>query len=207
LELGVALLWCLAWKRFWPALVHSPGAAAAFVDLAGLMSLLWLLVALAVLDAEHFWLPNRIIFPGILLGLVFTTLHELFANHFDSTVKPLRALFITVVSTVLAAGIILTIRWVYWLVRRQEGIGMGDAKLMAMLGAWLGFPGALLAFVIGVVLGAGFALVVLALPRRNSESWATTKLPLGTFLSIGGIVSALWGQAMLSAYLHWSGLR
>ncbi len=83
---------------------------------------------------------------------------------------------------------------------------MGDAKLMAMLGAWLGLPGALLAFGIGIVLGAIFALLVLARPRRGSEAWATTRLPLGTFLSIGGIVSALWGQQILAAYLRWSGL-
>ena len=60
-----------------------------------------------------------------------------------------------------AAGLILLIRWIYWLVRRREGIGLGDAKLMAMLAAWLGLPGALLSFAIGVVLGAIAALVVL----------------------------------------------
>ena len=106
----------------------------------------------------------------------------------------------------MGAGLILLIRWIYWLLRRQEGIGMGDAKLMAMLGAWLGLPGALLAFLFGMLLGAAFAVVLLALPRRGAERWATTKLPLGTFLSIGGIVSALWGYAIITAYLRWSGL-
>jgi leader peptidase (prepilin peptidase)/N-methyltransferase len=79
---------------------------------------------------------------------------------------------------------------------------------MAMLGAWLGLPGALLAFAIGVVLGALVAFVVLAVPaaRRGTESWALTKLPLGTFLCIGGIVSGLWGPQIIEAYLRWSGL-
>jgi len=106
-----------------------------------------------------------------------------------------------------AAALILLIRWVYWLIRRHEGIGLGDAKLMAMLAAWLGLPGALLSFGLGVVLGALVAIVLLLVPsaQRDSKSWALSKLPLGTFLCIGGIVSSLWGQQMLAAYLRWAG--
>jgi leader peptidase (prepilin peptidase)/N-methyltransferase len=108
---------------------------------------------------------------------------------------------------VAAAGLILLIRWVYWLIRRREGIGLGDAKLMALLAAWLGLPQALLAFGLGVVLGALVALVFLAAPsaRRDSEKWALSKLPLGTFLCFGGIVSSLWGGPIIAAYLHWAG--
>lgn len=78
---------------------------------------------------------------------------------------------------------------------------------MALLAAWLGLPGALLAFALGVVLGALVALVLLAIPKskNQSESWSLTKLPLGTFLCIGGIISSLWGQPIIAAYLHWSG--
>jgi len=98
-------------------------------------------------------------------------------------------------------------RWLYWLLRHREGVGLGDAKLMAMLAAWLGLEGALLSFVIGVVLGAVVAIVLLVSPavRRDQERWAQTKLPLGTFLCVGGIVSALWGEPIIHAYLHWAG--
>jgi leader peptidase (prepilin peptidase)/N-methyltransferase len=86
-------------------------------------------------------------------------------------------------------------------------VGLGDAKLMALLAAWLGLPQALLAFAVGVMLGSLAAMVVLLVPkaRRESGSWAASKLPLGTFLCIGGIVSSLWGQPILSAYLRWAG--
>ena len=104
-----------------------------------------------------------------------------------------------------AAGLILLIRWIYWLIRKREGIGLGDAKLMAMLGAWLGLPGALLSFGIGVMLGAMVGVVVLIRGRRDGESVALTKLPLGTFLCIGGIVSSLWGQQIIGAYMRWAG--
>jgi leader peptidase (prepilin peptidase)/N-methyltransferase len=106
-----------------------------------------------------------------------------------------------------AAALVLLIRWLYWLIRRREGIGLGDAKLMALLAAWLGLPGALLAFGLGVVLGAAVALVLLAIPAEstNTGGWALKKLPLGTFLCIGGIVSGLWGQPIIHAYLRWAG--
>jgi leader peptidase (prepilin peptidase)/N-methyltransferase len=102
----------------------------------------------------------------------------------------------------------LLIRWLYKIIRKREGMGLGDAKLMAMLAAWLGLEGALLAFGLGAILGSIAALALLAVPaaRSGSESWGGMKLPFGTFLCIGGIVSALWGQPMINAYLRWAGL-
>jgi leader peptidase (prepilin peptidase)/N-methyltransferase len=107
-------------------------------------------------------------------------------------------------SAAVAAGLILLIRWTYWLIRRREGIGLGDAKLMAMLGAWLGLSGALLSFGIGGVVGAAFA-VVAVVARRDSDDWIVAKLPLGTFLCIGGIISALWGGPIIDMYKTWAG--
>jgi leader peptidase (prepilin peptidase)/N-methyltransferase len=107
---------------------------------------------------------------------------------------------------IAAAGVVLLIRWAYWLLRRREGIGLGDAKLMAMLAAWLGWQGALLGFVLGVLVGAAVAMVALIVPAaRGGERWGLMKLPLGTFLCIGGIVSGLWGPRIIAAYLRWAG--
>ena len=86
-------------------------------------------------------------------------------------------------------------------------MGLGDAKLMALLAAWLGLPGALLSFALGVFLGAIFAVGLFAVPNRSDkpEPWILTKLPFGTFLCIGGIISALWGQPIIAYYLRWAG--
>jgi leader peptidase (prepilin peptidase)/N-methyltransferase len=167
-----------------------------------------LLTALAVLDAENLWLPDWLTLPGTLLGFICTILKERAHFEFERANPPLTlGVFDCLLAIFAGAGLILLIRWVYWLVRRREGIGMGDAKLMAMLGAWLGLQGALLAFFVGVVLAAVAAVVLLAVPavRRSSESWAASKLPLGTFLCIGGIVSSLWGQEIIAGYLRWAG--
>ncbi len=162
--------------------------------------------------------PTRLTLPGILGGIIVAALRRYFFDGSIITPVTFANLLCFVVyanfwlerflATLAAAGVILLIRWVYWLVRRREGIGLGDAKLMAMLGAWLGLSGALLSFAIGVLLGAVFALALLAVPaaRRESDTWLLSKLPLGTFLCIGGIISALWGQPIIATYLRWVGL-
>ncbi|MGA7243753.1 MAG: prepilin peptidase [Terracidiphilus sp.] len=176
------------------------------------MVFIWTLVGLAALDAEYLWLPDWITLSGVAIGFVLTVWRDQFVYGLPGYYvqqPPLasRALG-CLVAIIAAAGIILLIRWTYWLVRRREGIGLGDAKLMAMLGAWLGLSGALLSFAIGILLGDVFALVLLAVPvsRRESDTWQLSKLPLGTFLCVGGIVSALWGQPIIASYLRWVGL-
>lgn len=184
------------------------------------MLFVWVAVALAFLDAEHLWLPDWLTLSAIVLGIAFR-ISVAAMGHYVPTcrdceytrlgcwdcVSPARAAVTSLLSAGVSAALILLIRWTYWLIRRREGIGLGDAKLMAMLGAWLGLSGALLSFAIGVFLGAIFALILLAVPagRRGSETWSAARLPLGTFLCIGGIIGALWGQPIIAAYLHWAG--
>lgn len=184
------------------------------IGLVGQMAFFWFLVALAVLDAENLWLPDWITLPGTVLGIVITLLQVALRPHSPLSVSTepvlftiLRPLFYSATSILLASGLVLLIRGAYWLVRRREGIGLGDAKLMAMLAAWLGFFGALLAFGIGVVLGAivALALITTLSGRGEGKRWALTKLPLGTFLCVGGIVSSLWGPRIMGTYLHWAG--
>ena len=176
---------------------------------------LWLLVALAVLDAENLWLPDWLTLPGIALGIAFKVLdlvlivHQHVADDFENErYGPYGVAVKWLLGILAAAALILLIRWLYKLIRKRDGIGLGDAKLMALLAAWLGLPEALLAFGLGAILGSIAALVVLAVPgaRRGAEGWAASKLPLGTFLCIGGIISALWGQPIIAAYLRWAGL-
>jgi leader peptidase (prepilin peptidase) / N-methyltransferase len=210
-ELAVGVIWGLvAWRSF------DAFFPAEFA--AGMMFFTWSLIALATLDAEYLWLPDALTLPSVAIG---------FCWWFLQRVQIGRALRILsepwqdaeeagkrLLAILAAALLILLIRWTYKLIRKREGIGLGDAKLMAMLAAWLGLPGALLSFFIGVVLGALVALVVLALPSKSMSAveensaapgWWLRKLPLGTFLCIGGIVSALWGQSILAAYLRWAG--
>ena len=218
-ELAVGALWStVAWRGLASATGLVPSDLLLAVVIYGLsqMILLWLLVALSILDFENLWLPDKVTIPGILIGFATTLLYaavnskRVFAFY---GALELRSRFMwdivwqRLLAILAAAGLILLIRLIYWLIRRREGIGLGDAKLMAMLAAWLGLPGALLAFGLGVVLGSIAALVLLLLPaaRKSTEGWAHIKLPLGTFLCVGGIVSSLWGERMIAAYMRWAG--
>jgi leader peptidase (prepilin peptidase)/N-methyltransferase len=215
-ELAVGALWAYsAWSTLGepPPWLNHPlhYPEGPFIEL-GQVFLLWLLVALAALDAEQLWLPNKLTIPGILLGIIQTMLvnrlfHRMFYDFGSPTPPFAPGLLRRLAETVAAAALILLIRWLYKLIRHREGIGLGDAKLMALLAAWLGLPGALLSFFLGAILGSLAALTLLAIPiaRRDSDSWANSKLPLGTFLCIGGIVSSLWGQQILAAYFRWAG--
>ncbi len=209
-ELAVGVLWAISGYQFAvpeSVMGSTHQAVLALLHIAYSAIFYWILVGLAALDAEYLWLPDALTVPGILLGIAFTVLR---LGHFTGAGAHPSLLFLllnTAFSIVAAAGLILLIRWAYWLVRRREGVGLGDAKLMALLAAWLGLPGALLAFALGVVMGAVASLALLAIPavRRDPERWALTKLPLGTFLCIGGAVSGLWGQGIIAAYLRWAG--
>jgi len=220
-ELAVGGLWAIDTWHYFFAVQHLSwtawGLLFLIVCLIGPFLLTWLLVALAALDADHLWLPDKLTLSGILSGVIVAALRRYFfdgsiptpvtfANFFASPL--MRDFWLGRFLAILAAAaLVLLIRWTYKLIRHREGIGIGDAKLMAMLAAWLGLPGALLSFAIGVILGAIVALVMLAVPKsqRGPQAWAITKLPLGTFLCIGGIVSALWGQPILAAYMRYAG--
>jgi leader peptidase (prepilin peptidase)/N-methyltransferase len=215
-ELAVGVLWAtFAWRFLEPLQVSNIASETGIIPphiglipAIATMFFLWMLVGIAVLDAEHLWIADAVTVPGTVLGLGFSVLS---VSVLQVPLREQSGFWMQIGERILAilaaAGIILLIRWVYWLVRRREGMGLGDAKLMALLAAWLGFPGTLLAFGLGVVLGAVAAVVLLAVPsaRRDAESWALSKLPLGTFLCVGGIVSSLWGGQMIAAYLRWAG--
>ena len=226
-ELSVGVLWAVVvWQQISsigslfqsptsPEVVSfSPLFVAQFLGtIFWKMVFTWTLVGLTALDAEFLWLPDWITLSGIAIGFILTVwrnrlVYGLPGYYVQPPPLVSRALG-SLIAILAAGGIILLIRWTYWLIRKREGIGLGDAKLMAMLGAWLGLSGALLSFAIGVLLGAAFALVVLAVPtaRRESDTWLHSKMPLGTFLCVGGLISALWGQPLIAAYLHLVGLR
>jgi leader peptidase (prepilin peptidase)/N-methyltransferase len=219
-EFAMGTLWAyIVWRSLPNLLFPHPFTFYlddAILSMVGTMVFCWIMVALAVLDAEHFWLPDSIILSGIALGCLLFIAHLAMFLLFPLPIGVIgigsgAAWVVTkfLLGILTAGGLILVIRWTYWLIRKREGIGLGDAKLMALLGAWLGLATALLSFAIGVLLGAAFALVVLAIPtaRRESDTWLLSKMPLGTFLCVGGIISALWGQPLIAAYLHFVGLR
>jgi len=224
-ELSVGFTWAVAAWQEVPALYLEGWTRLSIFDAIVFalvkMLLCYLLVGLAVLDAEHLWLPDWYTLGGAALGLPLSLarfgvhliwqdlpLHWSIASGLTSHKAHLFDAFLLWVFGVLAIPIsILTIRWIYRHVRGREGIGLGDVKLMLMLAVWIGFSHALLALMLAILLGFAVALGMLLRPssRAGFETWVTTRLPFGTFLCVGGIVSALWGGEIIHAYLSLAG--
>jgi len=94
-----------------------------------------------------------------------------------------------------AALILLLVRWIYKALRKRDGLGLGDVKLLAMIAAFLGFGPTLLALFVGVLSASLYGVFLIF--RRGAV--AETKLPLGSFLAAGGLLAALFG----SRIIHW----
>ncbi|HUV97441.1 MAG TPA: prepilin peptidase [Acidobacteriaceae bacterium] len=214
IELAVGALWAAAtWQTLAAEGTAFPGTV--LVRTAESFCFYWLLVALAALDAEHFWLPDMLTLPGIAAGFLFTVADGMLNGGLPSSNWPNAAqhgagsaALHSLLAIVGAAAVVGVLRWTYRLIRKREGMGLGDVKLMALLGAWLGFSGALLALVLGVSIGALAAviLLVLAAGKGKNEAIWLQKLPLGTFLCVGGAISGLFGREIIAAYLRMVGL-
>jgi leader peptidase (prepilin peptidase) / N-methyltransferase len=216
-ELAMGGLWAYT---VWQMLMMTPMrnfaalSYTALLNAAALLVFEWLLMGLAALDAENLWLPDRLILPGLFLGLLLSVARPALDTYYISggfdqwqhlTGVSVAQWFL---GLVVPTGIMLVIRYGYRVFRNRDGIGAGDVKLIAMLGGWLGMKVALLAFGLGVLLAAAYGLLLLANPtmKGHGESWLEEKLPFGTFLSIGGIVGGLWGVQLLALYARYTGM-
>nr|WP_246409346.1 A24 family peptidase [Granulicella aggregans] len=94
------------------------------------------------------------------------------------------------------ALLLLSIRWIYKALRQREGMGMGDVKLLAMIAAFLGFWPAILALFVGVLTAAIYSVALVTKGRGT----VTTRIAFGSFLALGGLFSAVFGDRVIAAY-------
>ena len=140
------------------------------------------MIVLFVIDLQHRILPNVITLPGIVAGFVCS----LFVGP---------GWLSSLVGIVAGGGSLWVVAETYYRVRHEEGLGMGDVKMLAMIGAFLGWRLVLLTLVLGSFSGTIVGLGVL-LMKRESMKYA---LPFGTFLALGAIVAAVAGDPII----HW----
>ncbi len=143
------------------------------------------LIVLFAIDLEHHLLPNVITLPGIVVGLAFSTM-----------VAP--GLVDALIGTVLGGAILWLIGEAYYRYSGVEGMGGGDVKMLAMIGAFLGWKLVILTLVFSSFAGALVGVAVIAI-RRGGMKYA---LPYGTFLSLAAMVSSLFGTGIVDWYLR-----
>jgi leader peptidase (prepilin peptidase)/N-methyltransferase len=142
------------------------------------------LIVLFAIDLEHHLLPNVITLPGILVGLAFSTM-----------LPP--GLTDALIGTLVGGGILWVIGEAYYRYAGQEGMGGGDVKMLAMIGAFLGWQLVILTLVLSSILGSIIGVIVLTV-RRGGMKHA---LPYGTFLSLAALTASLVGSRIVDWYL------
>ncbi len=141
------------------------------------------LLVLAAIDLRHRILPNVVTLPGTVLGLILSLGLE---------PGPVDAL----AGAAVGAGVPLAIAVGYRRLRGVEGLGMGDVKMLAMIGAWLGWQAALLTLLLASLLGSLAGLTILASGRGD----ARYPLPFGSFLAVAAFASTLVGDELIAWY-------
>lgn len=155
----------------------------------------WLL-ALALIDIDTMTLPNPLTQSGLVAGLGFQVVLGIAATA--SLAGSIQQLMEGVLGAVLGIWLVDAIAIVGTIALGQAAMGGGDAKLAAMMGAWIGWKLLLLAGFLACAIGAfaGGGAIALGLLNRRQP------FPFGPFLSLGGIIAALWGNAIVAFYLQ-----
>lgn len=156
--------------------------------LAGALILTWALIAASMIDFNHQLLPDDIVLPLLWLGLL--------CNFWE--------IYTTLQASVLGALagylILWSVYWVFKLITGKEGLGYGDFKLLAMLGAWTGWSQLPVIILMSSFVGSlvGISLIFWRGHHRNAP------IPFGPYLAAAGWISLLWGTTLTQAYWSWS---
>jgi leader peptidase (prepilin peptidase)/N-methyltransferase len=210
-------------------------SANELVIAAKLCVLSFLLIGLIFTDAETKLLPDLLTKPGIAVGLGFSLVVPLDgpARYFLPSVDNWRVLSLinSIAGMVLGSAFIWGVALLYEAVRGVEGMGRGDVKLMALIGAFLGVKLTLLVLLLGSVIGSFFGVFLIVwvwlkrlLRRRRthraepggvsrSRAWNSAiliyrnfEIPFGVFLGMAALLAAFWGTALVQWYVNISGL-
>lgn len=225
-EIGLGL-WFMAQAAEIYSLLHFSSASLSTLDVVsgvvaqiGIAILGFLLIGLMVMDWQTQLLPDAFTLVGLAISFFLTCVRAfllgpnedqvVLSNHHIQLTSvgaatdpgnifltgPERMLGDWLLAVFCAAAILLLIRWLYRAARHREGMGLGDVKLLALIAAFLGFWHAILALFLGVLIASVYAIILLA----RGKAGAASKLAFGSFLAVGGLLAALYGEKLISVY-------
>jgi leader peptidase (prepilin peptidase)/N-methyltransferase len=142
------------------------------------------LIVLFAIDLEHHLLPNVITLPGIVVGFAFSLITE-------------PGWLSSLTGILLGGGVLFAIAEAYFRLRHEEGLGMGDVKMLAMIGAFLGWKLTFVTLMMASFAGSIIGGLLIVAGRGGMK----TALPFGTFLAMGAMLAAVVGPAVLDWYI------
>jgi len=152
-------------------------------------------IVLLLIDLEHGILPNKIVYPSMVVALAAASLGSIFSFRPDYLITMVSHLWIL---NALIGGVVGFVLWllpalVYRWFGRTEGMGWGDIKLAALMGFVTGFPLVIVALFISVIVGGITAAILLLLKVRGRKD----AIPFGPFLSVGAMATLFWGSSLI----------
>ena len=185
------------------------------------------LVVVTFVDIAHWIIPNEVTYPGIFIGLACAAVTTWYPGSGLRVIGPMIPVFNAFIGLAAGGGILYALDKLALLLLKKRGMGFGDVKLLAMLGAFFGWPGVILTIMIASVLGSAVGLTLIwALGgkdeakgkeeakedgRENAEeeeddlelTISAHYLPFGPYLCIAGLVVMFFGQEIYAAYVAW----
>ncbi|MFN3716631.1 MAG: prepilin peptidase [Thiobacillus sp.] len=155
------------------------------LETLGALCLVWTLIALAFIDFDTTLLPDSLTLPLLWLGLLFN-LYGHFTQLQDAVIGA-------------AAGylVLWSVYWLFKLVTGKEGMGYGDFKLLAAIGAWLGWQMLPVTILFSSVVGAAVGIAMVLLVKHDRRE----PIPFGPYLAGGGLIALFFGAELTQAYL------
>lgn len=144
------------------------------------------MIVLAVIDFYHQILPDEITLPGIVLALIFTGFRT------DLSLRQ------AMIAALVGAGFLLFVYGLYYLLRRKEGLGMGDVTLMLFIGSFIGLRLCIFTLILASFSGAIIGILILIAQKKDLQH----ALPFGTFLAPAAYIALVWGDPIVTAYLR-----
>lgn len=166
-----------------------------------------ILITLIASDLEERILPDEFTLGGTAIGLIlsaFVPLEPGFAFLFlPVSVGPRwRSVGESAMGAGVASGIIWLVGWTYQKLRHREGLGFGDVKMIAMIGAFLGLKWALLTLITASLLGSIVGLIFIFVTGKDASTY---ELPFGSFLGMSALAVAMFGEVVVVWYSRWGG--
>lgn len=146
------------------------------------------LIAISFIDLDHQIIPDKLSLPGI---IIFST---------SCLFLPQMGFFSVIWGILAGGGILYLVAFVYYYLRKHQGMGGGDIKLLAMIGAATGIKGVFFTLFTGSVFGTLGGVAALAMSKKTEKK--QVKIPFGPFLSLGAIIYIFWGEGLIRWYIN-----
>ncbi len=163
------------------------------------------LVLVTFVDLTDWTIPNEVTFPGIPLGLVIALLAMFYPDSGITVMGRFEPVFNALIGAVVGGGVLYLLDKMTVLLLKKRGMGFGDVKLLAMLGAFFGYPGVLMIIMIASLAGSIFGITLILIQRMRGADETAHYLPFGPYLSLAGLIVMFFGHPLYTWYFNYLG--